>query len=234
MPGPKRRRASAADLPALAEALVAEPRAKANNLPVLLAALTPECSEVRACRRRRCCLPGALAGLVPKMPCCIRRCKHTAQAQCRSMAVTPLLRCRYLDTHLATSPPALQAVPVLHSLRLFFIDSFDRGDLSVMPPEEGVTTAEAVYAAWLHRQYRSYQAALLRLLGGTQPAAEARTQVGRRDSTRPLAAVLWQHHRQAGGWGRADYAASPGAADLRLASRPVQRNAQPRSQSQSL
>lgn len=75
-------------------------------------------------------------------------------------------------------------MPVLHSLRLFFIDSFDRGDLSVKPPEEGDESPEAVYAAWLNRQYRSYQAALLRLLGGTRPAADARTQVGA-DDTRP-------------------------------------------------
>ena len=72
---------------------------------------------------------------------------------------------------------ARQAVPVLHSLRLFFIDSFDRGDLSVKPLEDGDQSPEAVYSAWLHRQYRAYQAALLRLLGGTQPSAEARTQV---------------------------------------------------------
>jgi hypothetical protein len=68
---------------------------------------------------------------------------------------------------------------VLHSLRIFFIDAFDRGDLSVKPPspdsEEG-QSAEAVFSAWLHRQYCAYQASLLRLLG--HPEADARTQVG--------------------------------------------------------
>ena len=71
---------------------------------------------------------------------------------------------------------------MLHSLRIFFIDAFDRGDLSVKPPApdseegQGQPPPEAVFSAWLHRQYGAYQAALLRLLG--HPEADARTQVG--------------------------------------------------------
>lgn len=44
----KKRSAPTGGLAALAEALAAEPKAKANNLPVLLAALKPGCAEVRA------------------------------------------------------------------------------------------------------------------------------------------------------------------------------------------
>lgn len=65
---------------------------------------------------------------------------------------------------------------MLHHLRIFFIDSFDRGDLAVKPPSEEDQSPEAVYAAWLHRQYTAYTAALLRLLGDAE--AEPRTQVG--------------------------------------------------------
>lgn len=167
MPGVKRR--AAADLPALAEQLVAEPRQKANNLPVLLAALTPGCSEVRdgsaACRHARASRPWR-----PPPPAVGRRLLSAAACcRCRRLAQPglPALRCP-------------QATPVLHSLRIFFIDAFDRGDLSVKPPspesEDGQPAAEAVFSAWLHRQYSAYQAALLRLLG--HPEADARTQVG--------------------------------------------------------
>ncbi|PRW44488.1 nucleolar complex 4-like protein [Chlorella sorokiniana] len=75
----------------------------------------------------------------------------------------------------ALKPGCAEATPVLHHLRIFFIDSFDRGDLSVKPPAEDDKSAEAVYAAWLHRQYSTYTAALLRLLGHAE--AEPRTQV---------------------------------------------------------
>ena len=102
----------------------------------------------------------------PPAACC--RCQQRPAAACRCEAQPP--------------PPALhcpQATPVLHSLRIFFIDAFDRGDLSVKPPspdsEEG-QSAEAVFSAWLHRQYCAYQASLLRLLGHSE--ADARTQVG--------------------------------------------------------
>lgn len=43
----KKRKAPPGGLPELAKALVAEPEAKANNLPRLLAALKPGCAEVR-------------------------------------------------------------------------------------------------------------------------------------------------------------------------------------------
>lgn len=55
----KKRKTPGSGLPDLAKALVAEPEAKANNLPVLLAALKPGCAEVRsrvamhAARQRR-------------------------------------------------------------------------------------------------------------------------------------------------------------------------------------
>ncbi|KAI7841082.1 hypothetical protein COHA_005309 [Chlorella ohadii] len=75
----------------------------------------------------------------------------------------------------ALKPGCAEATPVLHHLRIFFIDSFDRGDLSVKPPAEEDKSPEAVYAAWLHRQYTSYTAALLSLLGHAE--AEPRTQV---------------------------------------------------------
>ncbi len=69
----------------------------------------------------------------------------------------------------------LQATPVLHNLRIFFIDSFDRGDLTVKPVSAEDKSAEAVYAAWLHRQYTAYQVGLLGLVGDA--AVDARTQV---------------------------------------------------------
>ena len=60
-PGAKRRRPEARQpLAALAAELLAAPRAKANNLPVLLAGLRPGGDEVRGgrqCRSRR--LPAA-------------------------------------------------------------------------------------------------------------------------------------------------------------------------------
>lgn len=90
---------------------------------------------------------------------------------------------RHPLAHLSSQPiPArchlrLQATPVLHHLRIFFIDCFDRGDLSVKPVPAEDQSAEAVYAAWLHRQYGAYQAGLLRLLGDA--AVDARTQVRR-------------------------------------------------------
>ena len=48
------KRPAPASLPALAEELVAQPREKANNLPRLLAALKPGCTEVRDGGLRRC------------------------------------------------------------------------------------------------------------------------------------------------------------------------------------
>ena len=85
----------------------------------------------------------------------------------------------------------MQATSVLHSLRLFFIDSFDRGDLLLSaPPQQqqqlqsddaapAPATApadpESAYAAWLRRQYAAYTEALLRLVAS--PAAPPRTQV---------------------------------------------------------
>ncbi|PSC69895.1 nucleolar complex 4-like protein [Micractinium conductrix] len=71
----------------------------------------------------------------------------------------------------------------MHSLRLFFIDSFERGELGAKPvaakegedaAADGQGSPEAVFAAWLHRQYLAYQAALLHLLGAHAPP---RTQV---------------------------------------------------------
>lgn len=66
---PSKKRSAPTDLPALAEQLVAEPRARANNLPLLLAALKPGCSEVREARtgcrhaRARWCSPAATRSL---------------------------------------------------------------------------------------------------------------------------------------------------------------------------
>lgn len=51
------KRPAPASLPALAEELVAQPREKANNLPRLLAALKPGCTEVRDGGLRRCLAP---------------------------------------------------------------------------------------------------------------------------------------------------------------------------------
>jgi hypothetical protein len=161
MPGVKRR--APADLPALAEQLVAEPRQKANNLPVLLAALTPGYSEVRdgsaASRHARASTPRR-----PPPP-------SAAASHRLLLPGSACPACAALHR--------LQATPVLHSLRIFFIDAFDRGDLSAKPPspdtEEG-RSAEAVFSAWLHRQYCAYQGALLLLLG--HPEADSRTQVG--------------------------------------------------------
>lgn len=48
---PGKERPAPDDLPALAEQLVAEPHAKANNLPVLLAALKPGTPQVCDARR---------------------------------------------------------------------------------------------------------------------------------------------------------------------------------------
>lgn len=165
MPGVKRR--APVDLPALAEQLVAEPRAKANNLPVLLAALTPGCSEVRDVTAARLHARARTPARLPPLPPAAARRRLPLPS---SASLHPLPPC------------CLQATPVLHSLRIFFIDAFDRGDLSVKPPsvkppsQEAEQSAEAVFSAWLHRQYCTYQAALLRLLG--HPEADARTQVG--------------------------------------------------------
>jgi hypothetical protein len=81
----------------------------------------------------------------------------------------PLLPPRLSTTCLRT----LQATPVLHSLRLFFIDCFGRGDLSIKPPPAADASPAAVYAAWLHRQYTAYLAALLRLLGSAASGPRA-------------------------------------------------------------
>lgn len=64
---------------------------------------------------------------------------------------------------------------MLHHLRSFFIDAFDRGDLSVAPPPEGDDSPQAQFGAWLRRQYLAYTAALLGLVGAR--GADARTQV---------------------------------------------------------
>ena len=145
------KRAAPASLPALAQELVAQPRSKANNLPRLLAALKPGCAEVRRLGAQELGSAAAAAAAAA-----------SAWLLPRSPALPP------------ARPP--QATPVLHHLRIFFIDSFDRGDLAVVPPPEEDQSAEAVYSAWLHRQYCAYTAALLRLLGA--PGAEPRTQVG--------------------------------------------------------
>lgn len=98
MAAPKKKggtkRPAPAGLPALAEELVAQPREKANNLPRLLAALKPGCTEVRWARRgsssRGCRLP-------PPLPLA---CSSTADYS----VAHPLSVCR-LAGHAGAAPP---------------------------------------------------------------------------------------------------------------------------------
>ena len=78
------------------------------------------------------------------------------------------------------APKRLQAPPeLLCSLTLFFLDSFERGELEAAPPQSaagtGASSPDAVHAAWLRRQYAAFVSALVALVGGASP--QAREQV---------------------------------------------------------
>lgn len=68
----------------------------------------------------------------------------------------------------------------MHSLRLFFLGAFERGELSggrasdPAPGAQQQQSPEAVFSAWLLRQYSAYVSVLLALLTS---GPEARTQV---------------------------------------------------------
>ena len=152
----KKKHPAAAPLEVLADELIANPREKANNLPVLISNLTKRSGQVRGqAFELRAAAPNSMHWPAP-----------TVTTACL---------------------PALTQVsaPALHSLEIFFRGAFKRGDVGskAPPPAAGgpaVAAAaaapppEAVFGAWLRRQYTAYTAALLGLLGG---AADAPTQV---------------------------------------------------------
>lgn len=78
------------------------------------------------------------------------------------------------------TPAPLQVASTVHSLRLFFLGAFERGELSggrasePAPVAQQQQSPEAVFSAWLLRQYSAYVSALLALLTS---GPDARTQV---------------------------------------------------------
>ncbi len=161
----KRARPEAPSLEQLVDELNAEP-SKANNLPRIIASLAAEGEEVR----------------------------WEAVDWGEFGAAPPAATAAAAAAH---RPPAAapQALPAIRGLRLFFIDRFERQPLRELaagaPPagkgagegegKDGENTAaaaaapppEAVYAAWLLRQYDAYVAALLGLLaGGARPRVQ--------------------------------------------------------------
>ena len=155
LPSPER-------LQAMAEELVAAPRAKANHLPLLLASLASEQHQARSDARdgQGRMRAGRLGG----------------GAACTSAA--PL--------HIPPLLPRPQSPAVVHQLKLFFVDAFASGELGEggRAPGAGAGAAaagsggaapppdpSAVYGAWLSRQYAAFLDALLALLRGPAPAA---------------------------------------------------------------
>jgi U3 small nucleolar RNA-associated protein 19 len=184
----KRARPKAArpSLEQLVDELNAEP-AKANNLPRIIASLAAEGEEVRW----NAVDWGAFGAAPPA-------------AASRRRSPPPL----------TARPPPPQALPAIRGLRLFFIDRFERQPLRELaagapPAAEGkgkggdsaaaaavAPPPEALYAAWLLRQYDAYVAALLGLLAGGAPprvqlaALGAALECARGESPGALAAPL--------------------------------------------